>query len=261
MTVLVGGVGELFQGDLDLGRIVVQALGDEPPRTGPRGQRVLVEELHYGAVAVAQRLQDLAPTTLVLVGAVARHRAPGAVERRWVEPPALSAQDLQVAIGDAVTGYISIDLVIEVACALGVLPPRTIAIEVEPGVTSPGATLSSAASSALGAVLAQVRAEVGRASLLDLAEELRPLCDQERLGPSPSLTAMLLLLEELTKLERDGRWGRAFLRRDRLRSAIADTTSSEGMDHRDWGLWWTLIEELDRVQSVESTSTHHPRPV
>ncbi len=24
------------------------------------------------------------------------------------------------------------------------------------------------------------------------------------------------------------------------------------MDHLDWGLWWALIEEIDRLQQVEA---------
>ena len=67
MTVLVGGVSELFQGDLDLGRLAVARLLDED-----LGPGVLVEDLHYGAVAVAQRLEEVRPDTLVLVGAVRR---------------------------------------------------------------------------------------------------------------------------------------------------------------------------------------------
>ena len=66
MQILVGGVGELYQGDLDLGRRAVERLGTED-----LGPGVLVEELHYGAVAVAQRLEDLRPDLLILIGAVA----------------------------------------------------------------------------------------------------------------------------------------------------------------------------------------------
>ncbi|MEJ7744110.1 MAG: hypothetical protein WKF73_17155 [Nocardioidaceae bacterium] len=87
------------------------ALGDRPRRRGQRavpaatstsagspierlqaedlGPGVLVEELHYGAVAVAQRLEDLRPDALVLVSAVRRGRPPGTVERRRLDPPRL----------------------------------------------------------------------------------------------------------------------------------------------------------------------------
>ena len=79
MTILVGGVGQLYQGDLDLGRRAVERLRQEHLAAG-----VLVEDLHYGAVAVAQRLRDVAPDALVVVGAEVHGRTPGTVERRRV---------------------------------------------------------------------------------------------------------------------------------------------------------------------------------
>jgi hypothetical protein len=247
VTVLVGGVSELFQRDLDLGRLAVERL-----RAEALGPGVLVEELHYGAVAVAQRLEDLRPATLVLVSAVRRGRLPGTVARRRLDPPVLAVAEVQAAVGDAVTGYVHPDLVVEIATALGVLPPRSVAVEVEPEVVGPGEGLSASATAGLEVALDLVRAEVRRAPLLALAAELRPLVADDRLEDSFALSALRELLAELSHLDRDGRWGRAFACRDRLRMAIAQNASSEGMDHRDWALWWALIEELDRLAAVEA---------
>ena len=158
MIVLVGGVGELYQGDLDLGRLAVERLATED-----LGANVLVEELHYGAVAVAQRLEDLRPELLIVVGAVVSGRPPGTVERREVEQPARAAADVQRAVGDAVTGYVGIDLVLEVAAGLGALPERTIAIEVEPASVEPSEHLSREGAAALERVLELVREELARA--------------------------------------------------------------------------------------------------
>ncbi len=83
------------------------------------------------------------------------------------------------------------------------------------------------------------------------AAELRELLGDERLEPSTSLTALRALLVELEGLDRDGRWGHAFALRDRLRLGIATGASSGGMESRDWALWWTLIEELNRVEAAE----------
>jgi hypothetical protein len=247
VTAFVGGVSELFQGDLDLGRLAVeQLLGED------LGPGVLVEDLHYGAVAVAQRLEDVRPGTLVLVGAVRRGRAPGTVERRRIEAPDLSAADLQAAVRDAVVGYVHVDLVVAVAAGLRVLPPRTVAVEVEPEDVGPGEGLSSAAAAGLVTAVALVRDEVRRSPLLQLADELRPLVGRARLEDSGALRAIRDLLEELVLLDREGRWGAAFALRDRLRLAIAAGEIGEGMDHRDWGLWWALIEELDRLEAVEA---------
>lgn len=247
---LVGGVSELFQCDLDLGRLAVERL-----RREHLGAGVLVEELHYGAVAVAQRLQELRPGALILISAVRRDRRPGTVDRRRLDPPALSPAEAQAAVGDAVTGYVHPDLVVEIAAALGVLPTRTVSVEVEPEVTGSGEGLSASASAGLEQALDVVRTEVRRSPLLALAAELRPLVDDERLAESTTLSAVRELLAALVDLDREGRWGRAFALRDRLRLGIAAGATSEGMDHRDWGLWWTLIEELDRLEAVEAVPT------
>jgi hydrogenase maturation protease len=158
VRILVGGVGQLYQGDLDAGRLAVERLG-----TVDLGADVAVEDLHYGAVAVAQRIDELDLDTLILVGAAARGRSPGSVERRLLVREDRTAEQLQAAVGDAVTGYVGIDLVVEVAQALGVLPARTVAVEVEPAVTGPSVTLSSAVSAALDEAVELVVREVRRA--------------------------------------------------------------------------------------------------
>lgn len=152
---LVGGVAELWQGDLDLGRRAVETLAAEDLGTG-----VLVEELSYGAVAVAQRLEDVRPAALVLVGAAERGRPPGSVERRELPPAPLPPAEAQLAVGDAVTGYVSIDLVVQVAEALGSLPPDVVAIEVEPASIEPSEQLTPVAAAGLAEALELVRAEV-----------------------------------------------------------------------------------------------------
>lgn len=156
--VLVGGVGELYQGDLDVGRVAVERLA-----AVDLGAGVAVEDLHYGAVAVAQRIDELGLDTLILVGAAARGRAPGSVERRLLVRENRPADELQAAVGDAVTGYVGIDLVIQVAQALDVLPPRAVAIEVEPASTGPSVTLSPEVGSALDQMVELVSQEVRRA--------------------------------------------------------------------------------------------------
>lgn len=244
---LVGGISQLYQGDLDLGRLAVERL--EGDGLGPG---VVVEDLHYGAVAVTQLLEDLRPGTLVLLGAVQRGRAPGTVERRWTRPPRLSPQQAQRAIGEAVTGYVTVDLVVEVAAALGALPARTIVVEVEPATTEPSEQLSPEAVAGLDEAVALARAEVRRAPLLELAEHLRGRLAEADLEWCPAVGALDDLLAQLRILEREGRWGRTFSERDRLRSCICAGQTPEGMSTVDWVLWWHLIEELDRLQPVEA---------
>ncbi|MGH9149678.1 MAG: hypothetical protein ACRD0F_04990 [Acidimicrobiales bacterium] len=239
-------MGELYQGDLDLGRLAVERLA-----ASDLGGHVTIEDLHYGAVAVAQRLEETSPRSLVLVGAAARGRPPGTVERRRVHPPLLATDQVQAAVGDAVTGYVSIDLVVEVAAGLGALPSRTVAIEVEPAVTGPVEGLSEPAAAGLERAVSLVTAEVRRAPVLDLADELRPLCFDHRLDPSAALTAVQDVLAGLAVLDEKGRWGSTFARRERLRRALDAGQTSDQMDKLDWALWWSLLEELDRLIPLE----------
>jgi len=209
----------------------------------------MVEDLYYGAVAVAQRLEELAPDRLILVGAEQRGRPPGSVERRRVHPPVPG--DPQRAVEQAVVGYVSIDLVLSVASGLGVLPDATVTIEVEPASVEPSERLSRAAQGVLDDVVRLVELEVGRLPLFKLAGDLEPLVWGQRLDHSRALVALRDLLAELHLLDEEARWGRTLLLRDRLRAEISLGHTSEGMDQRDWALWWTLIEELDRLQKAE----------
>lgn len=152
---LVGGVAQLYQGDLDLGRLAVERLAHDD-----LGPDVLVEDLSYGAVAVAMRLEELNPRKLVLVGAERRGREPGTVERREVTGLPREPADVQRAVVDAVTGYVGIDLVLEVAHGLGALPDETVVIEVEPESTEPSERLTPAAHAGLEEAIRLVREEL-----------------------------------------------------------------------------------------------------
>jgi len=247
MTVLVGGVSQLYQGDHDLGRVAVQMLQRED-----LGRDVLVEDLYYGAVAVVQRLQELSPDTLILLGAHERGRPPGTVERRLLEPPSVDPERVQRSVEDAVTGYVNLDIAIDVIGGLGVQPPRTIIVEVEPSRTEPSEELSEEAREALPHVISIVRTEARRAPLFELATKIRDALDEpRRLEVSPALEVLEELLAELRAAEIGGTWGATFKLRDRLRLAIAAGDTGEGMTHLDWGLWWALIEELERLQAGE----------
>lgn len=159
MTVLVGGVGQLYQGDLDFGRHAAEALAGEQLGAG-----VIVENLHYGAVAVVQRLQDLQSHSLVLIGAVQRGRAPGTLERRSIHGVDVPAEELQRAVREALTGYVTLDLVVEVAFALDALPARTVAIELEPVLLEPAERLSPDAERRLCEVVLLAGDEARRAA-------------------------------------------------------------------------------------------------
>lgn len=243
MRVLIGGVGQLFQGDLDLGRRAAERLTAEGVDHGG-----IVEELHYGAVAVAQRLEELRPEALVLVGAAPRGRPAGTVERRRVGGTRRRAREVQRSIAEAVTGYVTVDLVVEVAAGLGVLPARTVLVEMEPVRTGPSVDLSPEGEAGLEAALELVRAEVRRLPLLQVADEVRR--SHDALSGAPAV--LHELLDELLGLDEQGRWGRTFALRDRFRRSLAEGGAGDGVPAHAWALWWSLVEELDRVQRLES---------
>ena len=242
--VLVGGVGELYQGDLDLGRVAVERLAEEG-----LGPHVVVEDLYYGAVAVTQRLQELAPAHLILVGGIVRNRPPGTVERRRPDTSSLTPKVAQQAVGDAVTGYVSIDILVEVAAGLGALPPRTVCIEVEPASIALSDQLSAEGQAGLDEALALVRAEVALVPLLDLATQIGARCreDENRLGDAPAMHTLAELVRSIQVLGEHGRWGRIYAQREQLRRQIDNGETGEGMDFLDWALLWSLLEELDRL--------------
>jgi hypothetical protein len=242
LVTLVGGVSELFQGDLDLGRVVVDRLRDRKlPRT------VVVEDLHYGAIQVSQLLQELEPDALVLVGAKARGRPPGTIERRRVSGLDLAVDDVQTSVGDAAVGYVDIDLLLDVAWGFECLPDRTVVFEVEPAVVGPGEEMSDIAMDVIDEVIARVIEEADRTALFDLARIVAERLDDLALEPAAATDAVRGVVRELQGLDRTGHWGRTFAEKDRLRFAIGEGMTNAAMDHADWGMWWGLIEEIERL--------------
>jgi hydrogenase maturation protease len=245
LTILVGGVGELFQSDLDLGRRVVERLRQEALPDG-----VVVEELTYGAIAVTHRLDELRPDVLVLVGARDEpDRPPGTLARRVVREFAVDPEAVQGAVLDAGVGYVDLDLLLAVAGGFGSLPRRTVVIEVQPEVTGPGTELSASGTAALEQVLQSVRNEIRLAPLFDIADVVRDSLADGHVAPSLALDAVTALLAAIETLDAEGRWGRTFGEKNRVEQAIASGADTTGMTHADWATWWGLIEELTRLEA------------
>jgi len=154
-TIFVGGVGSLYQGDLDFGRIVVERLNEAG--TAPN---VIAEDLFYGGVAVCQRLEDIRPQALILVGATVRGRQPGRLDRHEVHPPVMAVDEQRHAVAEAATGYVSLDLVTEVASAFGVLRSPTIVIDLEPARITLSEELSPEATDGVVRALAMIAEEI-----------------------------------------------------------------------------------------------------
>ena len=131
--VVIGGVGYRMLCDHSLGIMMSDELESEakPPD-------LLIEDLSYGPVAVAQWFLDealVAPITrAIFVSAIAREdgRAPGTIcTYRW-DRALPSDDEIQRCVVDAVTGVILVDNTVVVVEWMRALPEDVIIIEVEP---------------------------------------------------------------------------------------------------------------------------------
>lgn len=150
MRVLVGGIGYRNLSDHSVGVMVVDELSQ---RAWP--DNVLVEDVSYGPVAVAQRLddepRDRRIERIIAVSAVSRgDRLPGTISAyRWdqVLPP---PDVVQQAVTEAVTGVIAMDNTLIVCRQFGALPDDAIVVEVEPLLEQSGETFSPAIAEIVG---------------------------------------------------------------------------------------------------------------
>ena len=144
MRVVIGGVGYRNLRDHSLGIVMSDELEAfaQPPT-------LLVEDLCYGPVAVAQWFLDEARITpitrAVFITAIGREdgRPPGTISAyRW-DHALPSADEIQRCVVDAVTGVILLDNTLIVGEWMQALPEETIVIEVEPLLHAFGDEMSS----------------------------------------------------------------------------------------------------------------------
>lgn len=156
--VVVAAAGHPWMRDLDFG---TQFLLRVSGRGWPPG--VVLEDLSYSAHRVLHTLQELAPSKVVLVGAVQRETDPPGTIRRYrldLTPP----PDAEVAqrLGEAVGGIIDLDHTLAVVRYWKGFPAATTVIEVEPGDVSFGLGFSDPVEAAVEPILAMVLDEIGR---------------------------------------------------------------------------------------------------
>lgn len=161
--VLIGGVGYTNLRDRSFGPLMVERLARQawPPD-------VVLEDLSYGPIDVLFKLQaEPRPFRLgVFIGAVARGRPPGTVERYLWNHPTPAADELQARIAEAITGVVSLENLLHILTHFGALPRRTVAIEVEPAAEEAwGAALSPPVYAALERVEELVRDELAAAGV------------------------------------------------------------------------------------------------
>lgn len=252
-VILVGGVSELYQSDLDLGRRVVEQLDLAAPGT-------YVEDLSYGAIPFVHRLQELEPDVLVLLGAVQRDREPGTVRRRVVTEVDRTPEQLQQSVGDAYVGYVDLDLATDVAQAMQVLPPRTVVVEAEPAVTGPGPELSPVGAAMLDPLTRAVEREVAVAPLFELTAVVRASIEELDAGTVvDELGALVDALDAVDAggtLGPDAPWGPVYAARDEVRRAVA-SAGGPALRHAEWGMLWSLDEALGRLRPLLLTPDGH----
>jgi hydrogenase maturation protease len=157
MNVLVAGVGYTNLRDLSVGPTMVGLLRQLDWQPG-----VEIEDLSYGPIAVAQRLQE-APgyyDRIVLVSAAERGDVPGTVRCYQWNASLPSEDEIQRRVGEAIGGVVSLDNLLVVAQHLGALPPDVRVIEVEPQDTGWGPGFTPEVQAALPRVLENVRKAV-----------------------------------------------------------------------------------------------------
>jgi len=156
--VLVGGIGLPWLRDLDFGTQFVRRVeGLEWPA------HVVVEDLSFAAHRALDRLLEIGPSRVVLVGCMPREVDPPGTIRRYqldLTPP--PDEEVQARLGEAAGGIIDLDHTLAVVRYWKGFPENTVVIEVEPGDRSFGLGFSTEVEGVVDTVLAMVQEEVAQ---------------------------------------------------------------------------------------------------
>lgn len=209
----------------------------------------VLEDFDYGAVAVSQRLEELGPDVLILVGAEPHDRAPGSIVRRVVTGGPFDADLAQQAVEGAATGYVATDLVVDVLRALGPMPSRIVTFEIEPGKVGPSPELSPGGKRSVETAANRIRDEIEATALYLLCEALGQSISDSHLEASGVGRQIREILNGVSAMEDGGPWGGVITGADRLRDLLVKA-SPAGLRHLDSGLVWALLEELDRLRNT-----------
>ena len=156
--IVVGGIGLPWLRDLDSGTQFIRRIEGEP---WPKG--VYVEDMSYAGHRVLDRLKEIRPHKVILVGAMPRDVAPAGTIRRYkldIEPIEEPDADLQERLAEAASGIIDLDHTLAIVRWGKGFPADTVVIEVEPGDRSFGLGFSDEVEATVDEVLTLVREEV-----------------------------------------------------------------------------------------------------
>ena len=154
--VLVGGIGLPWLRDLDFGTQFVRRVeGLEWP------ENVMVEDMSFAAHRALDRLLEIKPSRVILVGCMPRESdPPGAIRRYQLDLTPPPDDEVHERMGEAAGGIIDLDHTLAVVRYWKGFPEDTIVIEVEPGDRSFGLGFSPEVEDVVDKVLAMVQEEV-----------------------------------------------------------------------------------------------------
>ena len=172
--ILIAGVGYTYLHDWSVGPKVAALMQG---RDFPPG--VVIDDWSFGPLDAVYRLRDEQPPfdRVVFFGSQDRGKPPGTVTRHvWSRDELPDTDGIQSAIGEAISGVISLDNLVFVCGALDALPPDVVLLEVEPTEDqSFGDGYSPEVEKAIPLLVRYIEEEAG------LAESASPTAPQEPL--------------------------------------------------------------------------------
>ena len=155
--ILVGGIGLPWLRDLDFGTQFIRRIeGEEWP------EGVSVEDMSFSGHRVLDRLLEMRPHKVILVGCMPRDIDPAGTIRRYkLDLDLPEDEDITERLSESIGGIIDLDHILAI-CRWGKgFPPDTVVIEVEPGDRSFGLGFSEEVEETVDEVLAMIREELG----------------------------------------------------------------------------------------------------
>lgn len=155
---MIAGVGYPDLSDLSVGPYMVKRLREMEWDPG-----VEIDNWSFGPVAVAQRLEDRPGfyDRIIFISAVERGREPGDVHAYQWQHELPDPEEIQIRIGEAIMGVISLDNLLVVTEHFRTLPQDVLVIEVEPENLEWGEEFTPRVQAAIPQVIELVRKHVG----------------------------------------------------------------------------------------------------
>lgn len=123
---LIAAVGQPWMRDLAFGSHVVTYLERQK-----LPEHVDVRDLSFSPLAALEIIEDAGYSAAVFITSNQEGRACGEIFERAVNVPAISPKELHARIGDCVMGCVSLDSLLILCNARGVLPQQSAILDIE----------------------------------------------------------------------------------------------------------------------------------